>query len=91
MSLFAQIVKNLKNMDKFSVAVIYHGLQLSCGLILMSYAFYYLVGRYGDTLLALACAKAAFDAAPTVATASLAAALICDIAMKDRNPDKNDK
>lgn len=90
MSLFAQVIKNLRTMDRFSVAVIYHGLQLSCGMLVLSLILFILTGRYGNTFEARLCAQGAADVAPTVLTACIACGLICDIAMRDRKPKDGD-
>jgi hypothetical protein len=88
-------VKNFREMDRFSVAVIYHGLQLTCGLYAMAVLFSLLAyerlsagsGRYFQ---ALVCYHAAVDTAPAVLIATLAAAFICDIIIKDYRPGGSD-
>lgn len=90
MSLFAQVMKNFRTMDRFSVAVIFHGLQLACGLLVLSLILFAMVGRYGNAFEVQLCAQGAADAAPTVLTACIACGLICDIAMRDRKGKDDD-
>lgn len=87
--LLNNVVTSFKKIDQFSVAVIYHGLQLACGLYLLSALFYLIAGHYGDYFSVLNCAKGAYEAAPTVAAATFTAALISDIAIKDRKSNSN--
>ncbi|HEX3026668.1 MAG TPA: hypothetical protein VHR42_05520 [Clostridia bacterium] len=82
------MVKHMKNMDRFSVAVIYHSLQLVCGLYAMALLFLALEGTFGNYITVISCYKGALDTAPAVLIAALAAAFICDIAVKDRQSDR---
>lgn len=79
-----KFMKNVKELDKFSVYVIDFGLRLSFGLILLSAFLYSIMGKFGDYLSAMLCAQGALDAAPAVLVSAIAAALISDIVIKDR-------
>jgi type III secretory pathway component EscU len=84
MKLLSKIIENLKKLEKFSIHVIVFGLKLSIGLIILSAIFYTLMGRYGDYMSALNCARGALQAAPAVIVSAVAAALISDIVIKER-------
>jgi mannose/fructose/N-acetylgalactosamine-specific phosphotransferase system component IIC len=83
--LFGQMVDSFKKLDKFSRAVLYRGLQLACGFMLMSIIFHLVANTsYGNYFAAMGFAKAAFDTSLTIATSAFGVALISDLAMKDR-------
>jgi hypothetical protein len=84
MELFGKLIENIKKLEKFSIHVIGFGLRLALGLIVLSAFFYVLKGRYGNYMVALNCARGALQAAPAVIVATVAAALISDIVIKDR-------
>lgn len=83
--MLVSMLRSLLKLSGFSVSVIYHGLQLSCGLYVLAYIFHFTAGRFGDLLTTVMCLQGALEAAPAVATGCIIVALICDLEIKYRN------
>lgn len=79
------LVENVKKIDRFSIWVLQFGLRLTFGLVLISAICYELLGRYGNYLNAYICAQSALHTAPAMLASTVIAALIGDIAIKDRS------
>ena len=84
MHILTAVKQTFKNIDKFSVAFLYIGLEFTVGLLVVALILTLLEGHYGNFFTMISYAKGAQQAAMSCGILSFLAAFLCDAAAKDR-------